>query len=165
MRVCNHDLRRPCLPVVKSGGKVCGASCGVSVSALIILAFVLVVLAKPAAAQSGTFTLSSAPGGIAFTVGGRGSTYSSQFGTMNALGIGTPSAGVTVIPLSNGALYFTHYQITISGLPNPHQGAVTAFVNSNFTHPAALVMQSCPSSSSCNASGNFSAISLVQAAP
>jgi hypothetical protein len=144
---------------------VCGASCGVSVSALIILAFVLVVLAKPAAAQSGTFTLSSAPGGIAFTVGGGGSTYSSQFGTMNALGIGTPSAGVTVIPLSNGALYFTHYQITISGLPNPHLAAVSAFVNSNFTHPAALIMESCPSSSICNASGNFSAISLLSAAP
>ena len=84
---------------------------------------------------------------------------------MNALGIGTPATGVTVIPLSNGALYLTHYQITISGLPNPHRGAVTAFVNSNFTHPAALILQSCPSSSACNASGNFSAMSLLAAAP
>jgi hypothetical protein len=81
------------------------------------------------------------------------------------LGIGTPGAGVTVIPLTNGALYLTHYQINISGLPNPHQGAVTAFVNSNFTHPTALIMQSCPSSSTCNASGNFSAISLNAGAP
>jgi hypothetical protein len=84
---------------------------------------------------------------------------------MNALGIGTPGTGVTVIPLTNGALYLTHYQLTISGLPNPHRGAVTAFVNSNFTHPAALIMQSCPSSSACNASGNFSAMSLLAAAP
>jgi hypothetical protein len=38
-------------------------------------------------------------------------------------------------------------------------------VNSNFTHPAALIMQSCPSSSACNASGNFSAISLLAGAP
>ena len=159
-----EDLRRTHLPVVKSGGKVCGASFGGQLSALIILVVAVIALTKPAAAQQGTFTVSSAPGGITFTAGG-GGTLSGQFGTMNALGIGTPSAGVTVIPLSNGALYLTHYQITISGLPNPHQGAVTAFVNSNFTHPAALIMQSCPSSSTCNASGNFSAISLNAGAP
>jgi hypothetical protein len=158
-----EDLRRTHLPVVKSGGKVCGASFGKPLSALIILAVAAIALTKPAEAQNGTFTVSAAPGGI--TLAGGGTTHSGQFGTMNALGIGTPSAGVTVIPVSNGALYITHYQITISGLPNPHLGAVTAFVNSNFTHPAALIMQSCPSSSSCNASGNFSAMSLLAAAP
>ncbi|MBZ5493499.1 MAG: hypothetical protein LAO76_21485 [Acidobacteriia bacterium] len=159
-----EDLRRTHLPVVKSGGKVCSASFGRSLSALIILAIAAIAFTKPVQAQNGTFTVSAAPGGIALAAGG-GGTLSGQFGTMNALGIGTPGVGVTVIPLSNGALYITHYQITISGLPNPHLGAVTAFVNSNFTHPAALIMQSCPSSSSCNASGNFSAMSLLAAAP
>ncbi len=164
MKVLEHeDLRRTHLPVVKSGGKVCGASFGRQLSAIIILAVAAIALSKTAAAQNGTFTVSAAPGGITFA--GGGTTHSGQFGTMNALGIGTPGAGVTVIPLTNGALYLTHYQITISGLPNPHRGAVTAFVNSNFTHPAALIMQSCPSSSACNASGNFSAISLLAAAP
>ena len=158
-----EDLRRTHLPVVKSGGKVCGASIRRPLSALIILAVAAIVLGKSAAAQNGTFTVSAAPGGITFA--GAGTTHSGQFGTMNALGIGTPSTGVTVIPLTNGALYLTHYQITISGLPNPHRGAVTAFVNSNFTHPAALIMQSCPSSSACNTSGSFSAISLLAAAP
>ncbi len=158
-----EDLRRTHLPVVKSGGKVCGASFGKLLSALIILAVAAIALTKPAEAQNGTFAVSAAPGGI--TLAGGGTTHSGQFGPMNALGIGTPDAGVTVIPLNNGALYITHYQITISGLPNPHLGAVTAFVNSNFTHPAALIMQSCPSSSSCNASGNFSAMSLLAAAP
>src|SRR3954468_974631 len=165
MRVLEHeDLRRTHLPVVKSGGKVCGASFSRLLSGLIIPAVAVIAFIKPAAAQQGTFTVSAAPGGITFTVGG-GGTLSGQFGTMNALGIGTPSGGVTVIPLSNGALYLTHYQINISGLPNPHLGAVTAFVNSNFTNPAALIMQSCPSSSSCNASGNFSTISLNAGAP
>jgi hypothetical protein len=159
-----EDLRRTHLPVVKSGGRVCGASFGRSLSALIILAVAAVALTKPAEAQQGTFTVSAAPGGITLAAGG-GGTLSGQFGAMNALGIGTPGTGVTVIPLSNGALYLTHYQITISGLPNPHLGAVTAFVNSNFTHPAALIMQSCPSSSACNASGNFSAMSLLAGAP
>jgi hypothetical protein len=159
-----EDLRRTHLPVVKSGGKVCGASIRRPLSALVILAAAAIALTKPAAAQQGTLTVSSAPGGITFAVGG-GGTLSGQFGAMNALGIGTPGTGVTVIPLNNGALYLTHYQINISGLPNPHQGAVTAFVNSNFTHPTALIMQSCPSSSTCNASGNFSAISLNAGAP
>jgi hypothetical protein len=164
MRFRKHeDLRRTHLPVVKSGRKVCSASIGRSLSALIILAIAF-ALNKPAAAQQGTFTISAAPGGITFAAGG-GGTLSGQFGTMNALGLGTPGTGVAVIPLPNGALYLTHYQITISGLPNPHLAAVTAFVNSNFTHPAALIMQSCPSSSACNASGNFSAISLLAAAP
>jgi hypothetical protein len=164
MRVLEHEaLRRTHLPVVKSGGKVCGASFARPLSALIILAVAAIALSKPAVAQNGTFTVSAAPGGITFA--GGGTTHSGQFGTMNALGIGTPGTGVTVIPLTNGALYYTHYQITISGLPNPHRGAVTAFVNSNFTHPAALIMQSCPSSSACNASGNFSAISLLAGAP
>jgi hypothetical protein len=164
MRVLVDEyLRRTHLPVVKSGGKVCGASFGRPFSALIILAIAF-ALNKPAAAQQGTFTISAAPGGITFAAGG-GGTLSGQFGTMNALGIGTPGTGVTVIPLTNGALYLTHYQITISGLPNPHLAAVTAFVNSNFTHPAALIMQSCPRSSSCNASGNFSAMSLIAGAP
>ena len=164
MRVLEHEaLRRTHLPVVKSGGKVCGASFARPLSSIIILAVAAIALGKPAAAQNGTFAVSAAPGGITFA--GGGTTHSGQFGTMNALGIGTPGAGVTVIPLTNGALYLTHYQITISGLPNPHRGAVAAFVNSNFTHPAALIMQSCPSSSACNASGNFSAISLLAGAP
>jgi hypothetical protein len=164
MRFRKHeDLRRTHLPVVKSGRKVCGASFGRPFSALIILATAF-ALNKPAAAHQGTFTISAAPGGITFAAGG-GGTLSGQFGTMNALGIGAPGTGVTVIPLANGSLYLTHYQITISGLPNPHLAAVTAFVNSNFTHPAALIMQSCPRTSSCNASGNFSAMSLIAGAP
>jgi len=117
------------------------------------------------AAQQGIFTISAAPGGIPFTVGGGGSTLSGQFGAMNALGIGTPATGVTVIPLTNGALYITTFQLSITNLPNPHHGAVTAFVNSNFGHPAALIMESCPSTSACTASGNFSVLSTNQNAP
>lgn len=164
MKVLEHeDLRRTPLPVVKSGGKVCGASFKRPLSAFIVLAFFLMAAAPPASSQ--TFTLSAAPGGIALTVGGGGNRYSGQFGTMNALGIGTPSAGVQVVPLTNGALYYTPYRITVTGLPGGHQAGVTGFVSSNFGHPTALVMQSCPSSSSCNASAQFSAMSTVAGAP
>jgi hypothetical protein len=124
----------------------------------------LTLLRTQAAAQNGTFTLSAAPGGIAFAGSGT-STLSGQFGVMNALGLGAPASGITVIPLTNGALYLTQFQLTVSGLPNPHRGGVTAFVNSNFAHPAALVLEACPSTSSCNVAGNFAAVSTVAGAP
>jgi hypothetical protein len=130
---------------------------------LIILASFLMV-ASPFA-NSQTLTLSAAPGGIALTVGGGGARYSGQFGIMNALGIGTPGTGVQVIPLSNGALYYTTYRITVAGLTGAQKAGLTAFVSTNFGHPAALIMQSCPSSSSCNASGQFAAMSTVAGAP
>lgn len=164
MRDHGH-YRDPNLPSVESSGKLCGVWCGCSRPALIILFFALTVFVKPAAAQNGTFTLSPAPGGITFAVGGGGNTLSGQFGVMNALGLGAPAAGVTVIPLTNGALYITHFQLTIASLPNPHRGGVTAVINSNFGHPAALILESCPSTSACNASGNFSALSTNAGAP
>ncbi len=159
----HEDLRRTHLPVVKSGGKVCGASIRRPLSALIILVFFLTA-ASPLA-NSQIFTLSAAPGGIALTVGGGGARYSGQFGAMNALGIGTLPTGVQVIPLTNGALYYTPYRITVTGLPGTHKAGVTGFVSTNFGHQAALVMQSCPITSSCNASGQFSAMSTVAGAP
>src|ERR1041385_2784274 len=115
----HEDLRRTHLPVVKSGGKVCGASFGKQLSRFIILAVAGIAFTKPAVAQQGVLTVSAAPGGIAFTAGG-GGTLSGQFGTMNALGVGTPATGVTVIPLTNGALYITTFQLSITNLPKPH---------------------------------------------
>jgi hypothetical protein len=166
MRARHHGHHRdPILPTVESSGKECWVSCGCSRPALIIVFFLLIALAKPCGAQQGIFTISAAPGGIPFTVGGGGATLSGQFGVMNALGLGTPATGVTVIPLANGALYITHFQLTISNLPNPHRGGVTAVVNSNFAHPAALILEGCPSTSACNAAGNFSPISTVAGAP
>ena len=94
-----------------------------------------------------------------------GNNYFASFGAMNALGIGTPAAGLMVTPLSTGALYFSEYQIQIAGLPNPHKAGVTAFVSTNFTHPAAEILQSCPSTATCTSSGSYSAMSTNAAAP
>lgn len=166
MRARHHGYYRdPLLSTVESNGEECGARNGDPRPALTILFLILILLGRQAIAQNGTFTLSSAPGGITFFVGGGGSTLLGQFGVMNALGIGAPAGGVTVIPLTNGALYLTHFQLTITGLPNPHRGGVTAVVTSNFAHPAALILEGCPSTLACNAAGDFSAISTVAGAP
>lgn len=123
--------------------------------AALILLFLTFTLPAWAGAN---FDLVSAAGGITLTQ--VGNNYISSFGTMNALGIGTPAAGVTVIPLTNGALYLTTYSLFVhGGLAAGQTGYVTAYASTNFGNPAALILQSCPSSSSCNAAAQFSNLS------
>ena len=129
-------------------------------------AFIVVVLLlfAPSAWAGADIDLVQVAGGIPLAL--TGSNYSSSFGTLNALGIGTPATGVTVIPLSTGALYFTNFGLfPHGGLPNGHNAIVTAYVSTNFGHPAALVMQSCPITSACNGSGQYSSMSINSIAP
>ena len=142
------------LPTVESSGKAC-STCGCSRPALIILFLLISFLPACAGAN---FDLVTAPGGLPLTQ--VGNNYIATFGTMNALGIGTPAAGVTMIPLSNGALYLTSYTLFVhGGLATGQTGYVTAYASTNFAHPVALILQSCPSSSSCTGSGQFSNLS------
>ena len=128
---------------------------------LAILILTCLLSAQPAAAQK--LRVGKAPGGPAFTQAAN--NYFMSFGTMNALGIGTPLAGVSVAALSNGALYFFSYQLTISGLTANHKAGVTVYVSTNFSHPAALVMENCPATTACNASSEYSLMSTSAAAP
>src|SRR5947207_5897419 len=144
----------PTLSADNRSGKVYAAVPMYSRAALIIL---VLMLASPAWAGA-NFDLTTATGGITLTQ--VGNNYISSFGTVNALGIGTPAAGVTMIPLTNGALYLTTYNLFVhGGLPAGQNGWVTAYVSTNFGHPAALIMQSCPSTSACNAASQFSTMS------
>lgn len=137
----------------KRQGGVCSAVSPMLRASLIILVLIIVPAEKGWAATS--LTISQANGGIPFSGTG---PYLSQFGTMNALGIGTLSPGVSVITLSTGALYFTPYQLVASTNGN-HTLTVTAVIKTNFTHSAALQLQSCPTNSACTTSGAFSALS------
>ena len=157
IRVCDHDLRRPPLPVVQSGGKVCWVSFVRSSRALFILVVAIVAASSQAYAGPG-FTLS----GIGITP--VGNNYSTTFGVMNALGLGTPAAGLTVAPSGSGALYFTTLQVSVQ-VPGNQTATLTAFVSTNFTNPAAQVLQNCPRTATCTASGGYSTMSTVQAAP
>ena len=150
----SENYKLPTLSADKRSGKVCMGFM-VSKAALIIL----FLIALPSRIWAGAnFDLVSAPGGIILTQ--VGNNYISSFGTMNALNIGTPAAGVTAITLNNGTLYLTTYQLFVhGGLAAGQTGWVTAYVSTNFGHPAALIMQSCPSSSTCNAAAQFSTMS------
>jgi hypothetical protein len=116
-------------------------------------------------AQAGTrFDLVQTAGGIAIATAGP--NYQSAFGTVDALAINTGAVGMSRIATNTGALYYSPYQISIhaNGLAAGHHGYVTAYVRTNFTHPAALVVYTCPSGGACTTSGSFSAMSTNVAA-
>lgn len=138
------------------------ASCVKAKWALIILFFVVLTAAKQAHAAP-AFSLLQAPGGLGGTL--VGTQYRNTFGTMNALGIGAPQSGLTLTVLTNGAIYFTPFQIQFSGLNRNQRASLTAYVSTNFSHPLAQIIQNCPSTLTCTTSGGYSTMSTVQAAP
>jgi hypothetical protein len=126
-------------------------------TALVVLVMIVFFAPKSALAQAGNMALASFPGGV--TLVQAGTQYTTTFGTMNGLGIGTPPTGATVAPLSNGALYFSQYRVTFSNLPGGHTARLTAYVSTNFNHPAAQIVESCPNTATCTSSGGYAAMS------
>lgn len=121
----------------------------------------ILCLVDPAAHAATNLALQSSPTGV--TLSPTGGNYKTSFGALNALGISpaSPVAGVTILPLSNGALYYTTYQLKVTGgVPAGNQANITGYVSSNFSNSSALILQSCPSTQSCNSSGSFSTMPL-----
>ena len=147
-------------------GKIGKAGRGFSWATLflpILIAWFLFATPSLHAAQD--FSIVQVPGGIGFT--GGYPNYQTSFGTMDALAIGgATQPGVSVIALNNGALYYSTFKVTVTGGVS---GAQTAYfeaaVTTNFTHTAAMVVESCPSTSVCNTSGVFSVMSTNIGAP
>jgi len=128
-------------------------------AALAVLMLAAMFTATAAKAQ--TITLLSAGGA---TIAGGTNVYTSSFGNMNALGAGTAGAGMSVTSMSNGALYYTEFQMHAAGIAG-RTGTVTAYVSTNFTHTPAVTMYACPSSLTCTSSANYSVLSTSAAAP
>lgn len=129
------------------------------------LPILVCLLVSPAVYAASNLALQSASTGVTLTA--VGSNYKSSFGTLNGLGVppASPVAGVTILQLSIGALYYTTYQLKVTGgLGAGHTATVTGYVSSNFSNPAALILQSCPSNQSCNSSGSFSTMPLASGA-
>ncbi len=139
-------------------GRMRGPACFSQLLFLLVIGTCLI--SSKAQAQLQFF---QAPGGLSGTQ--TLNNYFVTFGTMNALGIGTPGAGLTVTPLSNGALYFTEYGIQFSGIANGHKASLTAYVSKNFTHPAAMIIETCAYTSACSSAGGYGAMSTSAAAP
>lgn len=148
--------RPPPITSAKGSGK--GFVYRLAISGLIST---LLLLASPAMAQS--FSLLAVTGGITGVLSG--SDYINTFGNMNPLGIGTPTTGLTVAQLTNGALYYSEYQVQFTGLATGHQGRLTGYISTNFAHPMAQIVENCPSTGACTTSGGYSAMSTSSAAP
>ena len=143
-----------------------GRGFGVFRAAVLAGCLLLIHLTVSPLAWGGTFLdLQTGPGGITVTQNNP-NLFSSSFGTMNALAIGVPQAGVTALPQANGTLYITTINLFIKGsLPNGHRAYVTAYVSANFAHPSAMVVYACPYPGACNAFGQFAPMSTNSAAP
>jgi hypothetical protein len=121
--------------------------------------FFLVLILTPSAWAGANLKLQNATG---ITITTSGSDYTSSFGTMNGLGAGTPSAGVSVQTVAGGALYFSTVNFQLQGGPSPSV-TVTAYASTQFGHPAALFMQSCPNTATCTSSANYQTLPTVAA--
>jgi hypothetical protein len=98
------------------------------------------------------------------TIGGAKPTWSTGFGAVNGLGIGTPQAGATILQPAGGAgvLYTTPYNIAISGASNGNRAVVRAYVSTNFVHPSIIQVYHCVAS--CGAAANYAVMSTNVAA-
>lgn len=128
----------------------------------IVTAITVFIMAQ-GIARGGTvaLTLSGA------TINGTSPSYSTGFGAVNGLGVGTPGAGITVMTsgVSGGALYSLNYNLTISGEPAPHTATVTAYVSTNFSKPTILILETCYPSSACSGASGFATLSTIPASP
>src|SRR5215813_1493100 len=101
-----------------------------------------------------SITATTAAGGVTVT----GNVITT--GNVNGLGVGTPTAGFTVISFPNtGVLYATpiNLNVTLTGADVNHSVTITARTTTDFTHTALLNHYICLPGS-CSSSGNFTAI-------
>ncbi len=103
--------------------------------------------------------------GTGIAIGGAHPSYSGSIGNVNGLGIGTPGSGVSLITsgISGGVFYYTPYNYNMTGINGSATGSVTAYVSTNFSHPAIVTLYSCLSS--CTSFSSYGLMSTNSAAP
>ena len=125
-----------------------------------ILLLLWIGTAIPIGAQ--TITLQQAAGGV--TVSGAASPFSTGFGNVNGLGIGTPATGLTMLSVSGGYFYYTPYTMVLSGSNPGHPAIVSAYISANFTNSTSVIqLMSCAYPGPCTSFSNFSNMPTTQA--
>jgi hypothetical protein len=128
-------------------------------TALCVMFAGMLLAGAPAFAQDITLTTNAS--GI--TIGGTPGSWSTGFGSVNGLGLGTPGTGQTVLSPAGGKLYSSPYDIVITGAAGSIKAVVKAYVSTNFAHSAILQVYTCLSS--CATAGNYSALSTNSGSP
>ena len=109
-------------------------------------------------------TLQTAAGGA--TVSGSNPSWTSGFGNVNGLGLGTPGTGISVLTagLTGGVLYTTPLNVVV--VANGGTAAtIRAYVSGNFSHPSALDLRLCYPAASCTTAAGFASLSTVAGSP
>jgi hypothetical protein len=103
--------------------------------------------------------------GTGIAIGGAHPFYSGSIGNVNGLGVGTPASGVSMITsgVGNAIFYYTPYNYNISNLNGSASGALTAWVSTNFSHPAILTLYTC--TSGCTSFSSYNVMSTNSADP
>ena len=131
---------------------------------LAVLACSFFTFALPSSAQ--TIALATSGAGITFSGPNPANptpTYHAGFGTVNGLGIGTPT-GLTKIAVAGGEFYYTPYTITLSGANPGHPAVVQAYMSSPFSNSSSVIqLLSCAYPGACNTFGSYTALPNTQA--
>jgi len=112
--------------------------------------------------------LTLSTGSMCTVGGGSGTDYAITFGTVDALGISTPTCGSVYAPTTPGvtpSVYYTDYKLTpaFSGQTGASTGTITAYVSTNFTNNTVLAVTQSNAAPASIAS--FSAMSTNVATP
>jgi len=115
----------------------------------------------PAFAQD----ISLATNASGITVSGNKPSWSTGFGSINGLGLGTPGTGQTILTSGSGGgvFYTSPYNIVVSGASAAHKADVKAYVSANFAHSSILEVYSC--TSSCTTAANYGQMSTNALSP
>jgi len=114
----------------------------------LLLATFSLLLHTPSSAQTITFLpYLGSPAGLFFAGG------SADFGNVDALGIGTPSSGLTRTSISGGQLYQTPYVINVVGTPSTRTTVVRAYVSANGNPTVLQAVSSYPGTNPCPTTG------------
>lgn len=131
---------------------------------LALLACGFLSSALPSAAQ--TIALATSGAGIAFSGPNPANptpTYHAGFGSVNGLGIGTPT-GLTKVAVAGGEFYYTPYTIALSGANPGHPALVQAYISSSFSNSSSVIqLMSCAFPGACNTFGSYTALPNTQA--
>src|SRR5690349_20822854 len=129
-----------------------------------LLAASFFCFAFPSTAQ--TVALATSGAGITFSGPNPSTptaTYHAGFGTVNGLGIGTPT-GLQKIAVAGGEFYYTPYTIVLSGANPGHPAEVDAYISSPFSNSGSVIqLMSCPYPGACNTFGSYTALPNTQA--
>ena len=126
----------------------------------------LTVLFAAAVPASGAVTLKLQTG-AGVTISGSSPSFTSGYGNVNGLGVGTPGAGISILTtgVAAGVFYTTPYDIVLSAMTASHKAKVTVYVSTQFAHPTVLYLLSCYPSAGCTTGGSYTTISTSAATP